>query len=96
MSDLDYLKSKCEQYNNYFFTQGALEFFNSTIGKVLRIDANTYRVVTGEKFEDNPRRYTVREFVIDQSAGSVYDSNVSDFQEYATRAEAIKHLKDGI
>lgn len=96
MSGLNYLKSKCEQYNNYFFTQGALEFFNSRIGMVLRINENTYRVVTGEKFEDNPRRYTVREFVIDQSAGSVYDSNVSGFQEYATQAEAVKHIKDGI
>ena len=94
MSDLNYIKAKCEQFGNTFFDPEAMRFFNSRIGKVLRIDSNTYRIITSERFEDEPRRYTVREFSIMHN--SVRTNSVSEFQEYATREEAIKHIKDGI
>ena len=94
MSDLNYLKSKCDQFNNYFFTPEAMRFWNSRIGQVLRVDANTYRVVTSERQENEPRMYTVREFSILHDR--VSDTVIGEFQQYATRTEANKHLKDGI
>ena len=95
MSDLDYLKAKCDQFGNYFFTPGAMRFFNSRIGKVLRIDENTYRMVTSERMDmDSPRLYTVREFTV--LSDSVRDTVIGEFQQYTSTREANKHIKDGI
>lgn len=95
MSDLDYIKAKCDQFGYTFFERESMRFWNSRIGKVLRINENTYRMVTSERMDyESPRKYTVREFVI--NANSITRSDVSEFQEFYTSHEANSHIKDGI
>ena len=97
MSDLNYLKAKCDQFGNYFFDRESMDFFNSRIHDVLRIGPKTYRVITSEQMDSiDPRMFTVREFVIDEANGNVDRDNVSGFMEYATIYEARNHIKDGI
>lgn len=95
MSDLNYLKSKCDQFGSYFFTKDSMAYWNSKVVKVLRIDPNTYRMVTSERMDmDSPRLYTVREFTI--LSDSVRDTVIGEFQQYTSAREANKHIKDGI
>lgn len=101
MSDLNYLKAKCERYGNYFFDPGAMEFFNSHIHDIVRIDSTSrfksYRVITSDRMElTDPIRFTVRHFVIDDRDGRVTNRNASEFRQFETLNEARLHIRDGI
>ena len=65
---------------NYFFSAGAMRFFNSRIHDEVYGDAF---FVTSERYEEEPRRYTVR---FADAEGYIHD--VSGFQAFATRGGA--------
>lgn len=101
MSDLDYLKSKCERYDNNFFDEDAMAFFNSRIHDVVRMGSTqtvkSYRVITSERMElTDPLRFTVRHFIVDDIEQVVILNNIGAFRQYETLNEARLHIKDGI
>ena len=69
----------------FFFEKGAVRFFNSTI--LSRTYGDFF--VTGEQYDDEPRRYTVRRIMPDGSIDSV-----GAFQAYPTRSEAFQAAKE--
>lgn len=70
----------------YFFEPATMSFFNSRIAeRVLEVDGQ-YVFVTSEKYEDDPRRYSVRYW----NGQSRSIDTVGEFQQYETREEAAK------
>ena len=74
---------------HFFFSRGAMRFFNS------RIEGGTYNAsgrclfVTSEQFsEDSPRRFTIRESL---ESGKI--ETVGEFQQYATKSNAVSAIK---
>lgn len=83
--------------SGYFFTKGAMRFFSSRVlwDTLTKIDGETFGFVTSEKCEmpyepEQDRRYTVRVWISDR--GLV---GGSEFQEFATAAEAREFLMRG-
>jgi hypothetical protein len=52
------------KFSQYFFSKGAMEFFNSRLESVGYVKPYSDRVyfVTSEQFQDEPREYKVRVF----------------------------------
>ncbi len=77
--------------SGYFFSKGAMRFFNSRIlWATLSPTAEGFAFITSEQFDHNsPRLYTVREWRV--STSSIEE--LSDFQQFETRAQAVAHLK---
>ena len=90
--DINYLKAKAEQAGNHFFDKGAMRFFNSRVlpSSFTKMDEGVYRFVTSERCDNEARFYTIREVTLDPF--DIVD--VSEFQEYATGREAMKHIKE--
>jgi len=102
----NYFKDMAEQHGCHWFDATAMRFFNSRIcestwTKILVTDKESvYRFVSSERFEDEPRRYTVREWHREPDPGSrtgVYVSveTVGEFQGYRTTRTALAHIRDG-
>ena len=90
--NIDYLKAKAEQAGSYFFDEGAMRIFNSRVlpSSFTKMDEGVYRFVTSERTDDEPRFYTIREVTLDPFR--IID--VSEYKEYATGREAMKHIKE--
>ena len=75
---------------NFFFSRGAMKFFNSRIETTsIDVGGKGY-FITSEQFDDKkPRGYTVRS--IDLATGDT--SEESQFQEYKTREDALDARK---
>lgn len=74
--------------SGYWFTDGAMCFFNSRVSwETLTPTRDGYAFVTSEQFDyRSPRFYTVREY----RHGDVV--TLGEFQQYASRAEAVRAL----
>jgi hypothetical protein len=75
--------------SGYFFTKESMRFFGSRIAwdTLTKIDQDTYGFITSEKHNAEPRLYSVRGWT---EESGVFD--LSDFQEFATLAEARRYL----
>jgi hypothetical protein len=75
--------------SGYFFSKDAMRFFGSRIAwdTLTKINADTYGFITSEKHNAEPRLYSVRGWT---EESGVFD--LSDFQEFATLAEAKRYL----
>jgi len=107
----DYAKTLAQSHGCHWFDTSSMRFFNSRVcestwTKMPRTtdpttgDEKVYRFVSSERFEDDPRRYTVREFRLEPDPDArlgVYVSvkTVGEFQQYATRRTALAHIYDG-
>ena len=91
--DINYLKAKAEQAGNRFFDKGAMRIFNSRVlpSSFTKMDEGVYRFVTSERCDGEPRFYTIWEVTLEPWFNIV---NVSEFQQYATGREAMKHIKE--
>lgn len=69
-----------------FFDQGNMRFFKSRLPQdgYTTKDCNYIYFITSEKFEDNPRKYTIR--ALDKKTGMI--NTVANFQSYMHRAPA--------
>ena len=77
-------------HNGHFFDIGAMRSFKSrTSDEALRVMGGGYVFVTSEKFEQDPRLYTVR---YQDPRGSVH--TVGDFQAYANNAAAWRAARE--
>lgn len=81
--DISDIKSKSI---GHFFDKGAMRFFNSRILSDVFPSTKCVYFVTSEQYDyKSPRLFTVRSF--DLTTRSI--ETVGEFQEYATRAQAI-------
>jgi len=82
--------------SGYFFTKGAVRFFNSRIAwdSLVKIDQDTYGFITSEQDIAKPfsakRRYTVRKW--DKENGT---NLFSEFGQFETLAKARVYLMRG-
>lgn len=60
------LKHTADVLNNYFFTPGAMRFFDSRIPNFIApVDGSTGFIITSERFDYTaPREYSVREYTV--------------------------------
>ena len=84
--DIDAIKRANDELGHFFFSDGAMRFFNS------RIHRNIYAgrfFITSERYDSKtPRLYTIRRANDDGSIG-----DVGEFQQYKTAREARRAIK---
>lgn len=83
-SSIPALKAAATAAGNFWFTKGAMSFFDS------RIETGILRgsyFVSSEQYEDEPRRYTVRHAVRHEN-GTLEIETVGELQGYETKADA--------
>jgi hypothetical protein len=75
--------------SGYFFTKDTMRYFQSRISwdTLTGINEETCGFITSERYDEQPRRYSVRGWT---EASGVFD--LSDFQQFATLAEARRYL----
>jgi hypothetical protein len=84
------MKELDKKNGGYFFSKGAMRFFNSIIETTGTDFKGKSYFITSEKFDEkSPRLYTIR--CIDMKEG--YVSKVSEFQEYRTKEDALEARK---
>ena len=84
--DIDHIKRANDELGHFFFSDGAMRFFNSRIHR--EVYAGRY-FITSERYDaETPRLYTIRRANDD---GSIDD--VSEFQHYKTAREARHAIK---
>jgi len=106
----EYAKSLAQRHGCHWFDTSSMRFFNSRVCEstwtkilVRRFadeEERVYRFVSSERFADDPRRYTVREWHqepdLDARTGIyVHVETVGEFQQYATAKTALAHIHDG-
>jgi hypothetical protein len=89
MNNTTQLKELARDCGNHFFTPGAMRFFNSRVSN--NVWGGRY-FITSERYSDEPRRYTVREFVY--SEGRLTIDTVGEFQEFGKMSQAIKRVRE--
>lgn len=72
----------------YFFTDGAMKFFNSRLGLTAWKYRDGYLFFTSEKGPDGVRRYSVR---YQDGLGNVHTKG--DFQAHSTARQAVREIK---
>ena len=103
----EYAKSLAQRHGCHWFDTSSMRFFNSRVcestwTKILDgLEEQVYRFISSERFEDDPRRYTVHEFrwrtkwSAGPTDGKVSVETVGEFQQYATARTALAHIHDG-
>lgn len=81
--DLDQIIAANEALGRYFFSAGAMQFFNSRVSKRIHVGPGGTFIVTSERDRNLPRRYTVRQVLPD---GEIADAG--EFQQWSTSAQA--------
>jgi NADP-dependent 3-hydroxy acid dehydrogenase YdfG len=85
----DLIKDYYRKTTGHFFDRGSMKFFNSRIGQDVYPAKELIYFVTSERFEQDPRRYTVRSYNV--QTGDI--DTIGEFQEYRTKAAAIRAIK---
>ena len=81
----------------HFFDEGTMRFFNSRVEtRALSKDNKTFYFVTSERYESEPRAYTVRSLEFD---GKVTNSDIRtadgfEFQQFNSRKAANAAIKE--
>ena len=102
----EYAKSLAQSHGCHWFDDASMRFFNSRVlestwTKILDTETEkVYRFISSERFEDDPRRYTVREFHQEPDPDArtgvyVHVETVGEFEQYATARTALAHIHDG-
>lgn len=74
--------------SGYFFTASAMRFFSSRVlWDSLTQSAGAWLFITSERYETEPRRYTLHSWTKESGIDTL-----GDFQEYTTAAAARKAL----
>ena len=81
---IDEIKKSHEAQGGHFFDPDWMRVYNSRIGRT--VYKGKY-FITSEQFKVEPRRYTVKKCV----NGEI--ETVGEFQQFATRREAIKFIE---
>jgi len=82
---------------SHFFDEDTMGFFNSRVeSRALSKDNKTFYFVTSERYENEPRTYTVRSLEFD---GKVTNSNVRtadgfEFQQFKSKKAADVAIKN--
>lgn len=80
-TSIEQIKDANARAGKYFFSDGAMRFFNSRVSDVVHTGPGGVYFVTSEKFDwKTPRRYTVRQF--NPETAGVDDA--SEFQQFAS------------
>lgn len=88
-----------EKKHGYFFSPGAMRFFESRLCQNVIVRESGYYFVTSEQFVSSegvasPRKYTVR--VMDKDTGDIDDLPHDSFQRYASSKEAFAAIEKAI
>jgi len=84
---MDQIKQANHEAGGYWFSPGARRFFRSRLGRT--VYRGRYFVSSEQQDDNHPRRYTIRRAGDD---GRI--STVGEFQEYATRANAVAAIQN--
>lgn len=76
--------------NGHFFDKSTLRFFNSRILSHVKQDKEHIYFITSERYNDEPRYYTVRE--IDLETGEI--ETISKFQQFRYSSQAKQFIKN--
>lgn len=91
------IKRLNSELGGHFFDRDAMRFFNSRVLSrvmVLPYDNGELYFVTSERFEDVPRKYTLRSICIregDERYGKI--GEVSEFQQFSSASEAYRYAE---
>lgn len=93
MVTIDEVKRKHREKGKFFFSEGAMKFFNSKIETSGNLIGDKF-FITSEKGPSNIRKFTIREF--DENTGDI--ETVGDFNEIKDKKDAkdiAKCMVDG-
>lgn len=91
--DIQEVKDKNRGAGQFWFSSGAMRFFNSRVGSTAYKDKSGRKAyfISSEKYDyKTPRKYSIR--VADLNTGNI--NTIGDFQEFRTRASAMRRLKE--
>ena len=99
INSIDDLITTSERLGGHFFDADTLKFFNSRIlSDLYRVDDSKGYFVTSERYEDEPRTYSVRYYVVthdDEKNSDYIDiSSVDEGFRLATSYQAKKMAKE--
>jgi hypothetical protein len=80
---LNDVKRRSAEAGSHFFDRASMRFFDSRVSARIHPSANGAFFVTSERYESDPRRYTVRYITV-----RGFIRTVGDFQAYASALEA--------
>lgn len=84
MTTIDEAKYIHEEKGKFFFSEGAMRFFNSRIETRGKLIGDKY-FITSEQFDEkSPRLYSVRSF--EKKTGDI--NTIGEFQEFASKTIA--------
>ena len=75
----------------YFFSPSTMRFFNSKVYSEVCAGESGWYFVTSERYETEPRRYTVRVMRIDGSTDEP-EGHSDGFGKYASKRQAVKAM----
>lgn len=95
------VRATADALGSYFFSDSTMSFFKSRLSSKIKTtgDLSGY-FITSEKYDTNPRHYSVRYYKVEQyireSDGRVCDSidigSVDDLPDFSTMAQAVKAM----
>lgn len=92
------LKAYHSGSGGYFFTRGAMRFFDSRIVRSVYPGAAGWYFVTSEQFHPSegpahPRKFTIRYMTPDGDINTAKDEDGQGFQKYRTAADARAEIR---
>ena len=99
INNIDQLITTSERLGGHFFDKDTMKFFNSRVlSDLYRVDDSKGYFVTSERYEDEPRTYSVRYYVVthdDEKNSDYIDiSSVDEGFRLATAYQAKKMAKE--
>ena len=99
INNIDRLITTSERLGGHFFDDDTMEFFNShVLSDLYMVDNSRGYFVTSERYEDEPRTYSVRRYVVthdDEKNSDYIDiSSVDEGYQLATACQAKKMAKE--
>ena len=92
------LETTADRLGNFFFTPGAMKFFNSRIGyRLYNVDDSHGYFVTSEKMDGGRRYWTVRQYKVIRESDwrDILDiDQASEFQAYASAKGAERRAEE--
>lgn len=99
INNIDQLITTSERLGGHFFDDDTMKFFNSRVlSDLYRVDDSRGYFVTSERYEDEPRTYSVRRYVVthdDEKNSDYIDiSSVDEGYQLPTSYQAKKMAKE--
>ena len=99
INNIDDLTITSERLGGHFFDKDTMKFFNSRVlSDLYRVDDSKGYFVTSERYEDEPRTYSVRYYVVthndEKNSDQIDIGSVDEGYQLATAHRAKKMAKE--